>query len=102
MADFMVNTAQVREIAADMERQNEQLSQKLEECRQLIRHLTEGNIWKGEAADATAAAFEEFSARYFKQYKDVIEQYVNFLRVNVAQGYEDTEAANTTYADAFK
>ena len=35
-------------------------------------------------------------------YHDVIDQYVKFLRENVAQGYFETETSNTSLADSFK
>ena len=46
--------------------------------------------------------FNEFAAKYFQNYEDVITQYVQFLRTNIEQGYFDTKTQNIGLADAFK
>ena len=102
MAGMRINTEQVGQIAADIEAQNNQLAEQLQQSRDVMTHLINGNIWEGEAAQTTLGAFNQFADKYFQNYKDVIDQYVKFLRVNVEQGYFDTETQNITLADAFK
>ena len=95
-----VNTAQVGEIATTLEGLNTRLSEELKAGQTSIKNLA--NTWEGEAAQATVASFDEFSAKYFQNYYDIIDSYVKFLRVNVNQGYFETETVNTNLADAFK
>lgn len=101
MAGLMtINTDQVVAIATDMETQNTKLSETLTESQTAIKNLS--NTWQGEAATATIDGFNEFAAKYFQTYHDVIDGYVKFLRTNVDQGYTETETANISLADAFK
>ena len=95
-----VNTDQVAQIATNIENLNKRLTEELNESKATIDALA--NTWEGEAAQETISSFDEFAARYFQNYEDVITQYVKFLRTNVEQGYFETESANTSLADAFK
>ena len=95
-----VNTDQVVQIADNLENLNQQLTDELNGCKAVIDQLK--NIWSGEAADATVSSFDEFASKFFQNYQDIITQYVKFLRVNVEQGYFDTETQNISLADAFK
>lgn len=100
MAKTTVNTDQVNAIASEIENLNKQLSDELETSKKLFANL--GNSWSGEAYEATKSAYNEFSEKYFQSYHDVIDNYVKFLKTNVAQGYFDVEIANTNLSDAFK
>lgn len=95
-----VNTDQVAQIASNIENLNKRLTEELTNSKSTIDQLA--NIWEGEAAQATISSFDEFATKYFKNYDDVITQYVQFLRTNVEQGYFDTETQNIGLADAFK
>lgn len=95
-----INTDQVEQIATNIENLNTKLKTELENSKAVIDGLS--STWEGEAYEATKAAYAEFQNKYFQNYEDVIKQYINFLRTNVAQGYFDTETANTTLADSFK
>ena len=95
-----VNTDQVAQTANNIERLNKRLTQELNNSKITIDQLA--GIWEGEAARATISSFDEFAAKYFQNYEDVITQYVQFLRTNVEQGYFDTETQNIGLADAFK
>lgn len=95
-----VSTAQVGEIATTLESLNTRLSEELKTSQATIKNLS--NSWEGEAAEATTSAYEEFAAKFFQNYYDIIDNYVKFLRVNVEQGYFETETVNTNLADAFK
>lgn len=95
-----VNTDQVLQIAGNLERLNNQLTDELNNSKITIDQLA--NIWEGEAAQATISSFDEFAGKYFQNYENIIAQYVKFLRDNVAQGYFDTENQNIGLADAFK
>ena len=95
-----INTDQVAQIATNIENLNNRLTEELTNCKVTIDNLA--NIWESEAAQATISAFDEFAAKYFQNYEDVITQYVQFLRTNIEQGYFDTETQNIGLADAFK
>lgn len=95
-----VNTDQVAQIATNLENLNARLTEELQSSKATIDQLA--NIWEGEAAQATISSFDEFAAKYFQNYEDIIKQYVQFLRTNVEQGYFDTETQNIGLADAFK
>lgn len=95
-----INTEQVEQIANSIERLNTRLREQLDNCKATIDNLE--NIWEGDASRETIASFGEFSDKYFQNYQDIITQYVQFLRTNVAQGYFDTETQNISLADAFK
>lgn len=95
-----INTDQVNQIASNLERLNTRLTEELKNSKATIDQLA--NIWEGEAAQATISSFDEFAAKYFQKYENIITQYVRFLRDNVAQGYFDTETQNIGLADAFK
>ena len=95
-----VSTAQVGEIARTIESLNQRLSEELTNSQKTITDLS--NTWDGEAAEATISAYNEFAAKYFQNYYDILDNYVKFLRTNVEQGYFETETANVQLADAFK
>ncbi len=101
MSDLIkIDTAQVLEIANKLSSLNDDLQTNLKEAKTTITNLCE--FWKGDAATATKDAVESFATAYFQNYYDLIDQYVQFLKTNVVQGYEETETANTTLADSFK
>lgn len=95
-----VNTDQVNQIASSLESLNKRLTEELTSSKATVDGLS--SVWEGEAAQATISAFDEFAAKYFQNYEDVITQYVKFLRDNVAAGYFETETANTGLADGLK
>lgn len=95
-----VNTDQVAQIASNIENLNKRLTEELNNSKATVDQLA--NVWEGEAAQATISSFDEFAAKYFQNYEDVITQYVQFLRTNIEQGYFDTETQNIGLADAFK
>lgn len=95
-----ISTDQVAQIASEIESLNKELTVELNNGKAIIDQLA--NIWSGEASQATISAFDEFAAKYFQNYEDIINQYVQFLRNNIQQGYVDTETQNTNLAEAFK
>lgn len=95
-----VNTDQVAQIASNIENLNKRLTEELANSKATIDQLA--NVWEGEAAQSTISSFDDFAAKYFQNYEDVITQYVQFLRTNIEQGYFDTETQNIGLADAFK
>ena len=97
---FRISTDQVAQVASTMETLNKRLSEELTKSRTTVEQLS--SVWEGEAASATIAAFRAFAEKYFQKYEDVITQYVRFLRMNVEQGYIETETANVKLADGLR
>lgn len=54
--------------------------------------------WQGTAASATVEAYNSFAAKYFSNYKEMLADYVTFLRNNVATGYTEIENLNKRLA----
>ena len=100
MAKITVNTDQVNEIATTMSQLNQKLFDQLTECKKTIDSL--GANWSGEAFETTKASFQEFSGKYFDKYREIIENYVIFLRQNVSTGYFEVESTNINLSDNFK
>ncbi len=95
-----VSTAQVADIAQQIDGLNKKLYDELKRSQETIKNLS--NTWDGEAAQATYASYDSFAAKYFQTYHDILDDYVKFLRINVEQNYFETETANINLADAFK
>lgn len=95
-----VNTAIVADTAATIERLNQQLRDELQNSEDTIKSLD--STWEGEAAQATIQSYEQFARKYFDTYHEILDNYAKFLRMNVDQGYFETETHNTNLADAFK
>ena len=95
-----IDSEQVLAIASQIESDNEQLQQLLNDSKSTVDSLS--SYWTGRAADETRSSYESFANKFFQSYYDVLNQYVKFLRSNVAEQYEQTEQVNTQLADAFK
>jgi WXG100 family type VII secretion target len=95
-----LDTEQVLSIATQIEKDNKNLQQLLNDSKTTVDSLS--SYWTGKAADDTRSSYETFAGKFFQTYYDVLDQYVKFLRNNVATQYERTETVNTQLADAFK
>ena len=100
MTGITIDTEQVLGIASSVESDNGQLQQLLNDSKAAIDSLA--SYWTGKAAEETRSSYESFANKFFQTYYDVLNQYVKFLRTNVASQYEQTETVNTQLADAFK
>jgi len=95
-----LDTEQVLSIASEIENDNNELLRLLNESKATIEGLSAS--WTGKASDETRSAYDSFANEYFQSYHDILDQYVKFLRSNVAENYELTETANVQLADAFR
>lgn len=95
-----LDTEQVAQIAAKIEALNNQLEDQLKQSQTSIRSL--GNTWEGDASQATINAFNVFAGKYFQSYKEIIGNYVKFLRLKVEQGGVSVEEENIKLSEAFK
>ena len=92
MAGMMkISPEEVMSIAGTLRNLNSQLEETLDTTKQQVNGLS--GSWTGAAADATINAFNGFSAKYFSNYKDLINQYIKFLEQNVAGSYTELEKA---------
>ena len=95
-----IDSEQVLGIAGQIGADNQQLQQLLEDSKATLNNLA--STWTGGAAEQTRSSYETFAGKYFQTYFDVLEQYVKFLRTNVAEQYTEVENLNTQLGDAFK
>lgn len=100
MADMIVNTEQVAQMATELEKLNERLTDELNNCKKTVDQLVK--VYQGEASQVTIDVFDAFAEKYFQNYKDIINQYVKFLRENIAEGYSNIIKKNITLAESFK
>jgi len=98
--NITLDTAQVLGIASQIESDNQELRRLLNESKATVDSLS--SYWEGKASNDTRDSYTGFSNRFFQQYEDILNQYVKFLRTNVAEQYEQTENVNVQLADAFK
>lgn len=94
-----LDTNEVLGIAGQIESDNKELQRLLNESKATLDSL--GATWTGAAAEQTRAAYGTFATKFFQEYYDILEQYVKFLRSNVAEGYSDTEKKNVQLSDQF-
>ena len=100
MTQITIDSEQVLAIASNIENDNQQLHQLLNDSKATVDSLS--SYWTGKASDETRASYDSFANKFFQTYYDVLNQYVKFLRTNVASQYEQTEQVNTQLSDAFK
>lgn len=100
MTQITLDSDQVLAIASQIESDNQELQQLLNDSKSTVDSLS--SYWSGQAAEETRSAYETFAGKFFQTYYDVLDQYVKFLRNNVAAQYEQTEQVNTRLSDAFK
>lgn len=98
--EIRITTEEVELSAATIESLNNKLNDKLLEAQNAVRAL--GATWQGEAYDSTMASFNNFANKYFESYKELVANYVKFLREKVAQGYFQIEIKNDSLANQFK
>lgn len=97
---IVLNTEQVLSIASQLEADNAALQDLLNQSKSTIMGLS--SVWTGSAAEQARTSYESFASKYFETYYDLLEQYVRFLRANVAEQYSQAESSNTRLADAFE
>ena len=94
-----VDTDQVLAIAGQIESDNKELQRLLNESKTTLDSLSA--TWTGAAAEQTRASYGTFAGKFFQEYYEVLDQYVKFLRANVAEQYTETESKNVQLSDQF-
>lgn len=100
MADLKVDTGLVLTCAVKLENANNKIRDGFPSVERAINRLD--NTWEGAAATNAISKFNEMRSQMPEARYTVLSNYINFLRNQVGEGYEQTEAANTSLADAFK
>ena len=95
-----ISTEEILQIASNIEKLNKELSEQLAESKATIESLA--NVYEGESAQTTISNYNSFASKYFQTYEDILQNYVKFLRTNVAEGYTQVETTNTNLAEGFK
>ena len=95
-----ISTEEILQIASNIEKLNKDLSEQLAESKATIESLA--NVDEGESAQTTISNYNSFASKYFQTYEDILQNYVKFLRTNVAEGYTQVETTNTNLAEGFK
>ena len=95
-----LDSEQVLAIASQIENDNIQLQELLKQSKSTLDSLSA--TWTGQASEETRTSYEAFAGKYFQTYYEVLDQYVKFLRSNVADQYTQAEQLNVKLADAFK
>ena len=99
MADqMMVNTEQIIQIAATIDRLNNQLNDTLTTSQNTVNNLR--ITWKSQASDAAISSFNEFASKSFQDYYVSIDKYVGFLRQNIADGCIPAQTDGKRMSDA--
>ncbi|MCL2813454.1 MAG: WXG100 family type VII secretion target [Oscillospiraceae bacterium] len=100
MTSITLSTQEVLGYASQIETDNGTLRDLLNESKSHLDSLA--TYWTGGASSATLDSYNTFANKYFQSYYEILDQYVKFLRANVAENYEETERVDTQLADAFK
>jgi WXG100 family type VII secretion target len=95
-----IDSNEVMSIAGRIESDNNSLRDLLNDSKSTVDSLA--SLWTGKASEDTRAAYDSFANKFFQQYQDTLNEYVAFLRRNVAELYTETEGTNVQLADAFK
>ncbi len=99
MADrIQISTQTLVETANKVRRINIELDGKLEHINKSMNDLQ--STWQSDAAEEIRGAMNAMQPR-FKEYKEVVESYANFL-VKTAQDYETVESTILNTASQFK
>lgn len=99
-AIIKVNTDTVDSVAQNIRNINNDIRDLISPVESAIKTLD--NSWDGGASTSAISKFNSIKNTYCDNRYKVIENYVNFLLQQVGEGYVQTEAANTSLADAFK
>lgn len=99
MSTIYVDTGQIAQAASNVERLNGSLESKLEPVTEAVNRVR--NTWDGAAADAVVSYYNGSLRPILDAQKLNIQNFVQFMKTCAAAGYEQTEEASTSLADAF-
>ena len=100
MANLKVNTDRVLSVAEKIEHYNMQLRDDVTTVQNAVAQLD--NSWEGEASAVAIRKFGELRDKYLDARYSAMNNYANFLRQQVSEGYTQTETVNKSLAEKFK
>ncbi|HBM98592.1 MAG TPA: hypothetical protein DD413_04130 [Ruminococcus sp.] len=95
-----IDTNAVRAAAAQIANTNQKISSDFSSVESAITSLNRN--WEGTASDAAFRKFNNIKNTYYSNRFNAVNDMVNFMRRQVGEGYEQTEAAIASAASAFK
>ena len=96
MALIQVTSQQLRDKAAELRNQNNNVKSQIENLRAQENSLS--GMWEGEARESFRNAFQQDIAK-MNEFVSAIEQYATAL-VNIATEYDNAEAKNVSTASS--
>ena len=99
MTSITIKSADVLATAKQLEVDNTKLYDLLKNSEEIIDNLD--SYHKGPAAEALRETYSAFADRFFEAYHAKLKQYVEFLRYNVVDYYEEVEDINKKLARDF-
>lgn len=97
--EITVNTAQVAATGISIQTKNTTFKDTLEKAKTSVDSLK--NSWQSPSADSIIPIFNVLAGKHFDNSYDTVNRYTEFLKTNIAQGYDQTETANILLADEF-
>ena len=97
---IQINTALVDQAAAAIANENDALKNAYAEIDSAVSSLR--GAWSGSACDACCKKAEYIKTTYKNARHAVVADFIRFLNLQVSSGYEATEKAISSAADAFK
>lgn len=97
MAIIKIDTAAIENAAGTINTLNEELESTLLESQSNVQSLS--SVWSGTAAETTIESYNSFASKYFGEYKQLLDNYVQFLRKVAAGNWMEAETQNTSLGD---
>ncbi len=84
-----INTGEIRNAALTIRAQNKELQSALFRSKSAADALS--GTWSGAAAETAISAYDQFAAKFFPEYQQMLDDYANFLGNQAGEGYEHVE-----------
>lgn len=97
---IQIETGKVVAAADQISELNHQMDHEFEKLEKAIQRLN--GRWNSRASDVVIGKFYSVKNNFKDSRYKVMQDYSNFLKQQVSDGYNATESANTNLADAFK
>lgn len=95
-----IDTGAVRNTARQIAKTNQKINEDFSSVNSAITNLN--NNWDGTASDAAMRKFQNIKNIFLDSRYNVVNNIVNFMNVQIGDGYEKTETSIATAASAFK
>ena len=97
---IQINTAVLLDTATNISNENLLLRNSYDDIDMIVSNLKKH--WSGSACDTCCKKADFIKAKFKDTRYAVVEDFVRFMRLQVGEGYETTETAISSAADAFK